>query len=380
MESIRQEVKETEPEEGTTRKTALYDRHVASGGRMVPFAGWWMPIQYRSILEEHRKVRTSVGLFDVSHMGEFEVRGPRAGQVVNRWITGDASGLQVGEVLYSTLCYDHGGIVDDLLVYRLEDRFLMVVNAANEAKDFAWLRHHLEEEAELVNVTQDTTLLALQGPKAEETIRSVGEGPFADLAFYRWCRGKVAGVEALVSRTGYTGEDGFEIYLDWQAGETVWDALVEAGRDRGIEPVGLGARDTLRLEVRYCLYGNDIDESTHPLEAGLGWTVKLDKDDFIGKDALLKAKAEGLKRKLVGFEVEGRGIPRPGHAILVDDRDVGLVTSGTFGPSTGTGIGMGYVEKSVSSPDRRIVIQAPGRPGISAALVRGPFYKDGSRK
>jgi aminomethyltransferase len=347
---------------------------------MVSFAGWWMPIQYRSILEEHRCVRTTVGLFDVSHMGEFEVKGPNAEKAVNRWITNDASKLKVGDVLYSAMCYDDGGVVDDLLVYRLEDSFVLVVNAANEAKDWAWLEDHREPGAELINDSANTTLLALQGPKAEDVISKVGKGPFGDLGFYQWCRAEVAGVQCLVSRTGYTGEDGFELYLDWDDGAGVWDALFEAGKAFDIEPVGLGARDTLRLEVRYCLYGNDIDQTTSPLEAGLGWVVKLDKADFLGKEALVNQKAGGLKRKLVGFEVVGRGIPRPGYAIRVDGREVGRVTSGSFGPSTETGIGMGYVAKDVSSLGQTLTIQAKGRPGIEAVIVRGPFYKEGSRK
>ncbi len=370
----------TETAEGKTRKTALYDKHVEAGGRMVPFAGWWMPVQYRSIMEEHRRVRSTVGLFDVSHMGEFEVRGRGAAKVVNRWITNDAGNLKVGDVLYSAMCYEDGGIVDDLLVYRLEDGFLLVVNAANEAKDFEWIREHMAPDAELVNNSRNTTLVALQGPKAEDVITEVGTGPFRDLGFYRWCRAEVAGVKCLVSRTGYTGEDGFEVYLDWDDGPAVWDALMEAGRPLDIEPVGLGARDTLRLEVRYCLYGNDIDKTTTPLEASLGWAVKLDKDDFIGKGALAQQKAEGLKRKLVGFEVEGRGIPRPGHLLLVNGSEVGRVTSGSFGPSTGKGIGMGYVDKGASSVGQELMIQAEGKSGIGATIVRGPFYKQGSRK
>lgn len=373
-------VNPTEVTENTTRKTALYDRHVWHGARMIPFAGWWMPVQYRGIIEEHRRVRSTVGVFDVSHMGEFLVRGPDAPRIVNRWITNDVSKLAVGDVLYSVLCYENGGIVDDLLVYRLEDGYMLVVNAANEAKDFSWLEDHGEPGVELVNVTQQTTLIAIQGPNAEEVLRKIGNGPFAELGFYTWCRGEVAGVGALVSRTGYTGEDGFEVYLDWEDGPAVWDAVIDAGKPLDIEPVGLGARDTLRLEVRYCLYGNDIDETTTPLEAGLGWVVRLQADEFLGKEALVRQKSDGLHRKLVGFEVEGRGIPRPGYPIFVDDRRVGKVTSGTFGPSVGKGIGLGYVETDVSSPGQELAIEGRGGNRFDAAITRGPFYKDGSRK
>lgn len=370
----------TESKARDLRKSVLYETHVASGARMVPFAGWWMPVQYRGILDEHRRVRSAAGLFDVAHMGEFEVRGPNAERAVNRWITNDVSKLDVGAVLYSVLCYEHGGIVDDLLVYRLEDGYMLVVNAANEAKDFEWLEAHKGPGVDLINLTERRTLLALQGPKAEEILSRVGRGPFADLGFYRWTRGELAGVRALVSRTGYTGEDGFEVCLSWDDGARVWEAIAEAGRPFGIEPVGLGARDTLRLEVRYCLYGNDIDETTTPLEAGLGWVVKLDKGDFIGRGALVEQKAGGVERRLVGFVADGRGIPRPGYAILAAGRPVGRVTSGTFGPSVGRGIGMGYVEKQVSSPGQRLTIRAKDKGGMVVEIVRGPFYKEGSRK
>jgi len=347
---------------------------------MVEFAGWWMPVQFRGILEEHRRVRSTVGIFDVSHMGEFEVRGPNALRAVNRWVTNDVEKLEVGGVLYTALCYEHGGIVDDLLVYRLEDGYLLVVNAANEHKDLEWLRGQAPPGVDLVNATERTTLIAVQGPKTEAVLGPVARGPVLDLGFYRWCRAEVAGVPALVSRTGYTGEDGFEVYVDWDRGPEVWDALMEAGRGVDIEPIGLGARDTLRLEVRYCLYGNDIDQTTSPLEAGLGWAVSLEKEEFMGKEALVRQKAEGLERRLVGFEVEGRGIPRPGYEIQVNGRKVGSVTSGTFGPSVGKGIGMGYVERGVSSPGRQVAVVGRGRGGMAAEIVRGPFYKQGSRK
>jgi aminomethyltransferase len=355
------------------KRTPLYAIHVKAGARMVPFGGWEMPVQYRSIIEEHRTVRSAVGLFDVSHMGEFEVEGPAALPVLQRLTTNDVAALAVGQVQYSLLCYPHGGIVDDLTLYRLgPDRFMMTVNAANIDKDWAWVTQH-GAEARWRNVSAETALIAVQGPHAERLVERLAGPEAVALGYYRFAPGKVAGVPALVSRTGYTGEDGFELYVP--AGEAVrlWDALMEAGKPDGVAPIGLGARDTLRLEMRYALYGNDIDETTNPIEAGLGWVVKAGKGDFIGREAIERVRAEGPRRKLVGLELVDRAVARHGYPVVRDGRRIGVVTSGSYGPSVDRSIALAYVETPHAAVGTELAVEIRGQ-ARAARVVRTPFH------
>ncbi len=358
------------------KKTAFYDNHIAMGAKMVEFAGFQMPLQYSGIIQEHKRVRSTVGVFDVSHMGEFEVRGAGAADFVQRMTTNDVSKLSEGRVQYSTMCYDHGGIVDDLLVYHLGDAFMLVVNAANIGKDFAWLKEHLAPDAELVDRSDETSLLAVQGPRSRDTLKKVTDAPLDDLAYYHWVRGKIAGLEVLISRTGYTGELGYEVYMfaDPLSNGKLFDAIMEAGKEFDIEPVGLGARDTLRLEMGYCLYGNDIDETTNPLEAGLGWITKLNKGEFTGRAALLKAKEEGLRRRLVGMMVDAKAFPRHGYEITAEGKPVGKVTSGTFSPILEKGIAMGYVPIELAAEGTALGIVIRGN-AVDAKVVKLPFLQ-----
>lgn len=325
---------------------AFHRIHTALGAKMVEFAGFEMPIRYTSILEEHRCVRRSVGVFDVSHMGEIEVWGNDASAFVQKIAVNDVSKLSYGKVQYSAMCYDDGGIVDDLLVNDFGDHFMLVVNAANIAKDFEWMQKHVFGDVKLVDRSDEISLLAVQGPKSIDTLQKLTDINLADVPYYTLVQGKLAGVDMIISRTGYTGEIGFELYFssDISTSENVWNAIMDAGKEFNIQPIGLGARDTLRLEMGYRLYGNDIDQTTNPLEAGLGWIIKLDKGDFIGRDALLKIKQQGLKRKLVGFIIaEDKAFPRHGCEIRVNGSSVGVVTSGTVSPILEKAIGMGYV-------------------------------------
>ncbi|MDR7522376.1 MAG: glycine cleavage system aminomethyltransferase GcvT [Armatimonadota bacterium] len=361
--------------EPTPRRTSLYDAHRAAGGRMVTFAGWQLPVQYTEITEEHQAVRTRAGLFDVSHMGEIRIDGPQALSAVQRLITNDAARLAVGSGLYSPMCLSSGGIVDDLTVFRVgEQAYLLVVNAATCAKDLVWIREHAGA-ATVRDVSEEVALLALQGPRAETVLDDASGHRFDRLpAFHMVFDVPLAGVRTTVSRTGYTGEDGFEIACAWEAAPRVWEALLEAGRPHGVVPVGLGARDTLRLEAGFMLYGQDIDETTSPLEAPLGWTVKFDKGDFIGREALVRQRAEGPKRRLVGFDVADRTIPRHGCTIWSGARRIGEVTSGTFAPTLRRPIGMGYVSVEAAPAGTRIEIDVRGK-RAQAQVVRLPFYR-----
>jgi aminomethyltransferase len=362
------------------KRTPLYAAHVAAGARMVPFGAWEMPVQYSGILEEHRTVRRAVGLFDVSHMGEFEVSGEEALSALQHLTTNDVTALQVGQVQYSLLCRPDGGIVDDLTVYRLaEQRFMLTVNASNIEKDWAWVTSHTAGRAEWRDISAATALLALQGPSAEPLLARLADADVSDLRYYRFVRGAVAGAPSLVSRTGYTGEDGFELYVGAPGAERLWRVLLEEGAGVGIAPIGLGARDTLRLEMRYVLYGNDIDETTNPLEAGLGWVVKPGKGEFIGREAIENVRATGPTRKLVGFEMVERAVPRHGYRIVKDGRAIGVVTSGSYGPSVDKSIGVGYVEAAHASVSTPIEIEIRGVPQ-PARVVRTPFYPGNVKK
>ncbi len=360
------------------KRTPLYAAHLALGARMVPFGGWEMPVQYSGIIDEHQAVRTRAGLFDVSHMGEVDVRGPGAGPLIQRLVTNDLSRIAVGQAMYTPICTPEGGIIDDLLVYRLGDEHLMlVVNAANASEDLAWVREHAGGDVQITDRTFDIALLALQGPRAQEILERLTSVPLGTLRYY-WFRDgvAVAGERTLVSRTGYTGEDGFEIYVDGRHAVPVWDALLEAGARAGILPAGLGARDTLRLEAGYLLHGNDMDKSTTPLEVGLGWTVKLGKGEFIGAHALERQKREGPARRLVGFTLRARAIARHGFPIRQDGKSVGQVTSGSFGPTVEKSIGLGFVPPGHADPGQPIAVEIRGR-AIEGTVTKLPFYTRG---
>ena len=361
------------------KRTPLRDVHVKAGAKMVPFGGWDMPVQYTGIIDEHRTVRNAVGLFDISHMGEFDVRGPGAGEWLDRMVTNHVGSLAVGQALYSPMCRPDGGIVDDLLVYRYDDHYMVVVNAANLAKDFAWLAEHRPAGVSLEDHSDATALLAVQGPRAADVLRGHVPDAALELGYYRFTTGSLYGVPATLSRTGYTGEDGFELYFDPRHAQAVWHGLMASAQPHGLDLIGLGARDTLRLEMGYMLYGNDIDDTTTPLEAGLGWTVKLAKGEFHGRDVMVKQKADGLKRRLVGFQLDGRRVPRHGMRILAGGRVVGAVTSGTYSPSLERPLGMGYVETALAANGTALDIEA-GSTTLVARVTARPFYTRGTHR
>jgi aminomethyltransferase len=356
--------------------TSLNARHKALGAKMVPFVGYEMPLQYEGLLVEHETVRTAVGVFDVSHMGEFIVRGEGALDLIQKVTTNDVAALTDGKVQYSCLPNGKGGIVDDLLVYRIDAKtYMLVVNASNIDKDWAHISAHNTFGAEMVNISEKTTLLAVQGPKAAEALQSLTDIPLAEMGYYTFKKGRFAGVDnVLVSATGYTGAGGFEVYFENEHADHMWEAIFKAGEPFGIRPVGLGARDTLRLEMGFCLYGNDIDDTTSPIEAGLGWITKFNKE-FIDRDVLLSQKENGVARKLVGFEMIDRGIPRHDYPIVdAAGNRIGTVTSGTQSPSLKKAIGLGYVETAHSKAGSEIYISIRDK-AIKAAVVRPPFYK-----
>jgi aminomethyltransferase len=359
-------------------ETAFHDYHVAAGARMVPFASYHMPVQYKGITAEHRAVRENVGLFDLSHMGEVEISGPGALEYLQRVTTNNVAALQPGEIQYSCMTLPEGGIVDDLLVYRLRDRYLLVINAANIDKDIEWLRSNLFGDTVLTDRCRETSLLAIQGPNAPKVMEQLTDFDLDNMAYYTCAETEVAGAPVMFSRTGYTGEDGFEIYIPPEHTDTLWKAVTEAGKKHDMQLIGLGARDTLRLEMKMALYGNDIDETTTPVEAGLSWIVHWDKD-FIGKDVLLKQKQEKPSRRLVCLELEGRAFPRHGYDIVVDGEVGGKVTSGTFSPSLQKPIALGYVPRKKSKSGSVVALDIRGKL-FPATVVKPPFYKHGSHK
>ena len=358
----------------TGRRTPLYDEHVRAGAKIVDFVGWAMPMYYRGIVGEHRLVREAVGLFDVSHMGEFVLTGADALASLDRIVTNRVGALTEGRVQLSLMCNEDGGILDDLLVYRLPGRYMLVVNAANREKDLAWVRDHVQGDTHVEDVSDETALVAVQGPASEDVLGRVADADVASLPYYYSAAVTVAGRETLVSRTGYTGEDGFEIYCAPDDASSVWGALLEAGAGSGIEPVGLGARDTLRLEMGYALYGSEMDETRTPVEAGLLWITKLDKGDFIGREVIAARKEKGPHERLVGFELLDRGVPRKDQRIVAGGEPVGLVTSGSYSPSLDKGIGLGYVPPGVGD-----AIEVAVRARIIPARIVGlPLYREGS--
>ena len=360
-------------------RTPLHDIHAALGARMVPFAGYAMPIQYPAgIRAEHAAVRTSAGIFDVSHMGEFTVRGPQAAEFVQYLTVNDVSRVAVGQAQYSALCNEEGRPLDDLLVYRFEDRFVLVVNAGNRAKDWRWVSEHAAPfDVELSDDSDSVALIALQGPASEKILAPVTDVDLGAVGYYRFAEGAVGGARGVISRTGYTGEDGFELYVPATEAEAVWNAVSGAGEAFGLQPAGLGARDSLRLEMGYALYGNDIDEEHTALESGLGWIVKLQAGEFIGRDALAAEKARGVRRRLTGIRLTARGFPRPGYPIVHAGQDVGTVTSGVASPSLGEGIALGYLPADAARPGTEVGIRIRNRV-IPAITQRPPFYTGGS--
>ena len=357
------------------RRTPLYERHVALGGRMVDFGGWEMPQQYTSIRDEHFAVRKAAGLFDVSHMGRFRITGDGTPQFVQELVTNDVSGLEQGQAQYNLMCNDEGGVVDDLVVYRANEGFLAVVNASNREKDLEWMRAHAPDGVTIEDRTFELGLIAFQGPEAEALIPS---DDVRDIAYFGFRTGEVAGVPAVISRTGYTGEDGFEVMVKSERIGQVWDAILEHGRSHGVLPAGLGARDATRLEAALRLWGNDMDETVNAYEAGLGWTVKLDKGDFVGRDALQRVKVDGAKRSLVGLKMQPGDIARHGAAVSHGGKHLGSVTSGTHSFFLGYPIALAMVEARSLSVGDRVVVDVRGREA-PAEVTKLPFYRGSAR-
>ena len=358
------------------KNTALTNKHIELGAKMVPFAGYNMPVQYEGVNAEHETVRNGVGVFDVSHMGEFLLSGPNALALIQKVTTNDASVLFDGKAQYSCMPNGKGGIIDDLIIYRINaEAYFLVVNASNIEKDWNWISSHNDLGVDMKNLSDDYSLLAIQGPKAAEAMQSLTDVSLSEMVYYTFQYGKFAGIEnVMISATGYTGSGGFEIYVKNQDVELLWDRVFEAGKDWGIKPIGLAARDTLRLEMGFCLYGNDIDDTTSPLEAGLGWITKFTKD-FVDSTSLQQQKEAGVSRKLIAFEMIDRGIPRHDYQILDNDGNViGKVTSGTMSPSMKLGIGLGYVTVEHSKLDCEIYIDIRDK-GVKAKVVKLPFYK-----
>ncbi|MEW6004712.1 MAG: glycine cleavage system aminomethyltransferase GcvT [Stygiobacter sp.] len=358
------------------KKTKFYSVHEKLNAKIVEFAGYQMPIQYSSIIAEHKSVRNSVGVFDVSHMGEIFISGEKALEFVNYITVNDASILIDGRVQYSAMCYEDGGIVDDLLVYRInQNKFMLVVNASNKDKDFEWMKKNNIFNVDIIDESDEYSLLAVQGPNSKATIQKICDKNL-DLEYYHFFFAKVAGIDMLVSRTGYTGELGYELYFkgDEITAEKIWNELFNAGKEFNIQPVGLGARDSLRLEMGFCLYGNDIDQTTNPIEAGLGWITKLKKENFIGKDVLVKTKENGPKRKLVGLISSEKSFPRHGYDLSVNGNKVGIITSGTVSPVLEKAIALGYVESEFSKEGTQVNFLIRGKE-IPAFVTKLPFIK-----
>lgn len=360
------------------KKTPLYEEHLKLGAKMVPFAGFEMPVQYSGVVDEHNAVRNQAGLFDVSHMGEFEFKGKEALPFLNYLTVNDVSRLEDGKAQYSLLCQEQGGIVDDILVYRFQkDHYLMVINAANIEKDWNWVQKNRKnfQNVDIQNVSDEIALLAFQGPHAIDWIKTLTDLPIEKQKSFHFLVGTVAKQEnCIVARTGYTGEDGVEIFCRAKQATPLWRAILQSGATEGAKPTGLGARDTLRLEARLSLYGHEITEETNPLEAGLGWVVKLDKENFIGKKALEEIRAKGLNRKLIGFKMIDKGIPREGYRLFANHQEVGFVTSGTYSPTLQQAIGLGYLPVALSNIGTKFSIDIRGKQKL-AEVVSVPFYK-----
>lgn len=359
------------------KRTPLFEQYRDSGARTIDFGGWELPVQFSSIKEEHEAVRTKAGLFDVSHMGEVEVRGSNALAYLQKLLTNDVAKLVDGQVQYTVMCYEDGGTVDDLLVYRkAENDYLLVINASNIEKDVAWMQQHLMDRVTIVNISNSIAQIAIQGPLAEQILQKKTLFDLSSIRFFHFADNvEVAGIHSLVSRTGYTGEDGFELYCEASDAQTLWKELLEAGKSDGMLPCGLGARDTLRFEARLPLYGQELTKDISPLEAGIGFAVKFGKEaDFIGKEALKRQKEQGLSRKLVGIEMLEKGIPRTGYEVFVDDKQVGIVTTGTQSPSLKKNIGLAVVDLAYTKLGTEVSVQIRKK-RLKAQVVATPFYK-----
>ncbi len=361
------------------KRTPLYEEHKKLGGKLVPFAGFEMPVQYGTgIVAEHLAVREHAGIFDVSHMGEIEIRGEDALALVQLVTTNDASKLNIGQAQYAVICQEDGCAIDDCLVYRFDDHYLLVVNASNLERDLEWIRTYAPRfKAEVIDRSAERSILAIQGPKAPEILQRLTETDLGAIGYYHAVAGEVDGRTAIISRTGYTGEDGFELYIPNDAAVQLWNRLLEIGQDDGLIPCGLGSRDSLRLEMGYILYGNDLDINHTPLEAGLGWVVKFDKGEFLGRAALERQKAEGLRQRLAGFRLRDRAFPRHGYEIRYQGESAGEVTSGILSPSTDHGIGLAFIALEATKPGTEIEVVIRNRPA-PAEVVRPPFYQAGS--
>ncbi len=361
------------------KKTPLYDAHVCAGAKIVDYYGFKMPLQYDSIISEHKNVRNNVGLFDISHMGEIVIDGKGATELVQKIITNDVSNLPDGKALYSPICDEEGGTIDDIIVYKYSlEKYMFVVNCATTKRDLKWISKLKTDNTNIINLSDKVSLLAVQGPRSEEVIRLIFGEKCASLSRFQFSEVTKNEMKLTISRTGYTGEDGFEIFVDNSHCIRLWNILLEKGRDMGIKPVGLGARDTLRLEAGYLLFGNEIDDFITPMEAGIGWTVKFEKPDFIGKESLSKANKYGSKRTLIAFKMIDKGIPRTDNEIVHQNNVIGKVTSGTFSPTLEIGIGMGYVLNHIAEHKRQISVRIRGT-DFPAKITNTPFTKDHKR-
>jgi len=364
------------------RRTPLYEAHVEAGGRIVDFGGWALPVQYTSILEEHRAVRERAGLFDVSHMGEIHLTGPDAMAFIQHLVTNDCSQMQVRQIVYSPMCYADGGVVDDILIYRVcENDYWLVVNASNTDKDYDWIsRNASGYDVTVTNISAQVAQIAIQGPAAQ-TISQRNTACDLDSIKFFWClpEAMIAGRECLVSRTGYTGEDGFEIYCKPEDARHIWDTLLESGKADGLIPAGLGARDSLRFEAALPLYGHEISQDISPLEGNLGFFVKLGKSEFIGREALAAQKEQGLTSRVAGLELAGRGVPREGYPVMAEGREIGRITSGMFSPTFNKGLAMALISTEHARPGTALTIDIRGK-AVPATVVKTPFYKKAYRK
>lgn len=359
----------------TLKKLPLHSEHEVRRARFGAFGEWWVPLYFTSVLDEHETVRHGVGVFDISHMGEMYVDGPDARKVINQWITNDVEKLHPGRALYSPVCRENGGIVDDVIVYEcMPDQYLIVVNAANIDKDYGWFQSHLNGRATLQNVSEELALLAVQGPTSRDVVSKLFDIDLSRISYYDFTKLKSSYGEIILAETGYTGEEGFEIFCPVGQVARLWHSLFQVGTPFGLKPIGFGARDTLRLEARFLLYGHDMTDETTPLEAGLAWTVGWEKEKFIGKDALVRQKTVGVQRKLIGFELEDRGIARGGSAIFISRREVGTVTSGTYSPTLKKSIGLGYIASGDAHVGQALEIRIRGKLA-KAEIVKTPFYK-----
>jgi len=363
------------------KKTPLYEKHIQLKGKMIDFGGWSLPVEYTGIIPEHEAVRTKAGIFDVSHMGEITVKGEDSEKYLQMLLTNDISLLNNNQIAYTAMCYPHGGVVDDLLVYKYSNTdYLLVVNASNTEKDYQWMKENIFGNTEILNVSENYAQLALQGPLAETILQKLTSKNLNEIEFYYFNDNvKVGNIEALVSRTGYTGEDGFELYFAYNKAEEMWDLILEAGKDEGLIPAGLGARDTLRFEASLPLYGHELNENITPLEAGLGFFVKLNKENFIGKEALARQKSEGLQRKIVGFEMIDRGIPRNNYEVYKEGEKIGYVTTGSFSPTLKKNIGLALIDSAYSKEGTEIEILIRNK-NSKAKVIKKPFYSKKYKK